>query len=335
MWRTIQKFLAAFVPALLLAVYVGIMICLLNRWDSMVPITLIPVWAWGAAGALVSLLGWLVFRGKAILFVFCLWLVSGIAFAEETHGIVRELVASMNEKPKSDFEEKPDAPMLRIVNLNAAKLPDALANLSELEPDIIAIQGAPPEENLTVVAKDLFGDERALVMNGTNAILARGEFLQTLAEPESDTVHARLRTPRGTIVDITNLQLDPCLPRLDMWKPSVWEALTATRLQNRKLVRAFLGENELASGRTGRVVCGGFETPPGDDVFRPLETTGLIDSFGAAGMGWGNTYPSDYAVFRLDQIWVSDNLPPKRVTTRLNEKSNHRTVVCEVEVMKP
>lgn len=335
MWRQTQKFLAAFVPALLLAIYFVVMTCLMNRWDSMVPITLIPVWAWGLAGAAVSLVGWIVFRGKAILFVFCLWLVSGIAFAEETHGIVRELAASLKTKPEEEEKKTPDLVPLRVVNFNANGDDESLSRLSELAPDIVAIQQAPDGKTLAAFAETLFGADHEVAVNGTNAILARGEFLQVLSETDSETVHARLRTPKGTIVDITNLELEPCLPRLDMWQPAVWNKLIATRLANRKLVRAFLGENELTSGRTGRIVCGGFSTPPGDDVFRPLESTGLIDSYDEAGIGFGNTYPADYAVFRLDQIWVSRNLLPLSVKTLLNPGSDHRTVVCEIEVLKP
>lgn len=335
MWRQTQKFLAAFVPAILVVIYLVVAACMLNQWDSMVSITLIPIWAWGAIGAVVSLIGWIVFRGKAFLFVFCLWLISGIVFSEEARSIGRELAATLEQKPASDQGAQQKKTSLRIVNFNANDKAGALTLLTDLEPDIVAIQQAPSEESLEGILEDLFGADHAIVTNGSNAILARGEFVDTLLEPDSNTVHARIRTPNGTIVDITNLHLEPCLPSFEMWRASTWEKLTDARLENRKLVRAYLGENEITSGRTGRIVCGGFTTPPGDDVFRPLATAGLVDSFDEAGIGWGNTYPDNYAIFRLDQIWVSKNLAPIEVTTRRAPESEHRTVVCDVEVKKP
>jgi len=335
MWRQTQKFLAAFVPALLLVIYFVVVACMLNRWDSMVPITLIPVWAWGAMGTIVSLIGWIVFRGKAILYIFCLWLFSGIVFSEEARSIALELAAAVKQQPESDEKVPSKNETLRVVNFNANGKAGALTLLMDLEPGIIAIQQAPDEDSLTAIADQLFGVDRAVVTNGSNAILARGEFLATLSEPDSNTIHARLRTPTGTIVDITNLHLEPCLPSLGMWRPGTWEKLIAARLENRKLVRAYLGENEITSGKTGRIVCGGFATPPGDDVFRPLATAGLIDSFDAAGMGWGNTYSDDYAILRTDQIWISESLIPTEVTTRRAAGSEHRTVVCDIEIKKP
>ena len=55
MWRPLKKTLATLVPALLLILFIAVMICFLNRWDSMVAVTLIPVWAWAAFGMTLSL----------------------------------------------------------------------------------------------------------------------------------------------------------------------------------------------------------------------------------------------------------------------------------------
>ncbi len=40
MWRKTQKTLATFIPLVLLLVYLTVAICLLNRWDAMVAVTL-------------------------------------------------------------------------------------------------------------------------------------------------------------------------------------------------------------------------------------------------------------------------------------------------------
>ena len=55
MWRKTQKTLATLIPSILLLTYVTVAISLLNRWDTMVPITLVPVWVWAGLGMTVSL----------------------------------------------------------------------------------------------------------------------------------------------------------------------------------------------------------------------------------------------------------------------------------------
>src|SRR5690606_13453022 len=87
MWRKTQKTLATFVPAMLLLVYLTVAICLLNRWDAMVPVTLIPVWAWAGFGMLLSLLCGIFCRGLPSLLMFCLCLATAVLFSEETIGL--------------------------------------------------------------------------------------------------------------------------------------------------------------------------------------------------------------------------------------------------------
>jgi len=52
MLRKIQQFLGTFVPAWLLVAYFAVLVCMLNRWDGLVMITLVPIWAWAAGGML-------------------------------------------------------------------------------------------------------------------------------------------------------------------------------------------------------------------------------------------------------------------------------------------
>jgi len=106
--------------------------------------------------------------------------------------------------------------------------------------------------------------------------------------------------------------------------------LINARVENRRLVRTHLGEHPISRENVGRIIAGGFGTPPGDDVYRPLENNGMLDTYRKRGLGWGNTYPSDFPVLRLDQIWVSPNLRPLKSLTRLNPESDHRIVVSEV-----
>lgn len=330
MWRKIQKFLATVVPILLLIGYITVAVSLLNRWDSLVPVTLIPVWAWAGAGILISLLCWIVCRGWVPGALFCLFLISGVVFSEETVGIFRELAASIRKStPPASPETKA---FLRIVNVDCAGTESALRKAAESEPDIIVIRRAPEKAILESVADQLYGVDRSVSVHKDLAILARGETLAFLPGAEDSAIHVRLMHPVGLIIDITGVDLDGCAPRQDMWKPSVWEELISARVTNRRLVRTHLGENEIGGRKIGRIVAGGFGTPPGDDVYRPLESNDLIDTFDFAGMGWGNTFPADYPVLRLDQIWVSSNLLPVKSETRLNPAPANRIVVSDLRL---
>jgi endonuclease/exonuclease/phosphatase family metal-dependent hydrolase len=341
MWRKTQRFLATFVPALLLLGYLAVAVCLWNRWDAVVAATLVPVWAWAGAGALVSLLCWIACRRAALGALFALFLATGVVFAEESRSLLREFVATLGSAPEptsgesSEAAPATEAPAIRLANVRCGKggadlRESALREAARARPDVIAVQEAPERAALESVADELWGVSRSVTVVGDLAVIAEGEALAVLGEAGSGALHVRLRRPDGLVLDITSLDLAGCAPRRDMWRPEVWWELVEARVETRRLVRTHLGENPISPEKVHRVVCGGFGTPPGDDAFRPLENSGMVDTFAVAGQGWGNTYPSDFPLLRLDQIWVSANLPPLKSTTRLNSASRHRIVVSEV-----
>ncbi len=331
MWRKIQKFLGTFVPSLLLILYFAVAICYLNRWDAMVPVTLTPVWVWCTGGMLVSLIIWVLCRGLYPGILFSLFLLTAVLFSEETRAIARELIATI----RKDDQKAPSPQLLRIVSVRCGGTESALRLAVESKPDVVLIQEAPEKMVLDAIADQLYGVERSVSRHADSAIIARGETLAWMGDPKSATLHVRLRRLDGFVFDITNLDLEGCAPHLDMWRPAAWQKLIQARTETRRLVRQFLGENPINPGKVGRIIGGGFGTPPGDDVFRPLQTSGMIDTFAASGVGWGNTFPSEFAVLRLDQIWVSRNLKPIRSESLINPGSKHRIVLSEVERSTP
>ena len=326
MWRTIQKTLATTVPPLLLLGYLAVAICLLNRWDAMVALTLVPVWLWAGAGALIALICWIICRGVVPGVLFCLFLITGIGFSEEAVGIVRELIISLKKAPA----EAPQKKILRIVNVRCGGDEASLRKAAESNPDVLIVQEAPDKPILEAVADQLYGVERSVTLVGNKAVLGRGEALAVIGDPNSTALHVRLKRPDGLVLDVTNLDIPGCAPSLGMWRPAVWSELITARIENRRLVRTHLGEHPINRQSIARIIGGGFGTPPGDDVFRPLENSGMLDTYAEVGTGWGNTYPSDYPLLRLDQVWVSPNLAPFQSTTRLNTAGKNRIVVSEV-----
>ncbi|MBU6178528.1 MAG: hypothetical protein KGR69_02635 [Verrucomicrobia bacterium] len=328
MWRKIQKFLETVVPFLLISGYVLIAVCLLNRWDPVVPLTLVPVWIWAAAGAVISLLSWIACRGFKLGMVFCVFLATAVGFSEETHGILREAIASFEKD--GEGKDFPPADLLRIVTVDCGGRESSLRKAADAVPDVLLVRGAPDPIHLENVADQLFGVERSVTLRGTLAILGRGKTLAVQGDGQGRALHVRLKHTSGVVLDITNLDLSGCSPRPDFWKPVVWRELVGARVETRRLVRNHLGEHPLNRALVARIVGGGFGTPPGDDVFRPLQNAGMLDTFAWSGMGFGNTWPSRYPFLRLDQIWISPNLVPGRSVTRLNHDSDHRIVVSEV-----
>ncbi|HQZ26954.1 MAG TPA: endonuclease/exonuclease/phosphatase family protein [Verrucomicrobiales bacterium] len=329
MWRKIQRTLATLAPLILVLLFLAVTICFLNRWDSVVPITLIPIWAWAATGMILSLLAWFVSRGIYCIVMFTVFLITGLAFSEETRTTTREIAASLVEGKKPEI-----SPDLRIVHVNCAGNEAALQKAISLKPDVLTIAEIPDPAIIEAATKQLFGVEGSFTIHKTNAIIAKGERISILSDPDSATIHVRLKHAKGILLDISNIDLDGFAPRLDMWKPVVWKELIAKRIRNRQLVRAYLGENEIESEGIARIICGGFGTPPGDDLFRPLDTSGMRDTAERSGQGWVNTFPAKYPWLRLDQIWVSNNLIPLRSVTSQNPGSDHRIVVSEVQIRK-
>ncbi len=325
MWRWIQKFLGALIPAFLLVLYFGVLSSLLNRWDGLVAITLIPLWALAGVGMILSLLSWLFFRGIPSIVVFCFWLVTGIVGSEETHSLVRELTNTIDPREAPQPERQ-----YRAINVNALRSVEGLQQVKDLKPDLVIIQEPPGEEELRGLASSWFESNFDLLHNDGLAIAAKGEFLDIIDEEGTPAIHARVQIETGLLIDVTSIELSPCLPTPKLWSPAAWRQLNEARVHNRRTLRTHLGENQITQSNIGRIVAGGFQTPPGDDVFRPLESNGMTDVFGKAGEGWGNTYPSDYAVLRLDQIWVSENFGISSAQAIPNRTSDHRIVISDL-----
>ncbi len=327
MWRRIQRLLATFVPAMLVLAYLALAVCLWNRWDAVVAATLVPVWAWGGAGALAALLCWAVCRRTAPAVLFFVFLASGVGFAEETRSLLREFFASLEARPPAE----PEPASLRFATVRCGGEEAPLSGLAAVRPDVVVVQEAPEWAALEALAREIWEGGRSVTLAGGLAILGAGETVATLEEPGA--LHVRLRRDDGLVLDITNLDLPGCRPRRDMWRPPVWTELVEARIETRRLVRAHLGENPISLEKVHRIVCGGFGTPPGDDVFRPLENSGMLDTFASSGRGWGNTHPAEFPLVRLDQIWVSRNLEP--VVSTVAGGPGHRIVVSDVRPARP
>ena len=77
------------------------------------------------------------------------------------------------------------------------------------------------------------------------------------------------------------------------------------------------------------IVAGDFNTPPRGLLYRQL-TGEFVDSFAAAGWGFGYSFSSDLPAMRIDYIFAGKGLRPVRCVTPALPGSDHRPVIADL-----
>ncbi len=330
MLRRLRHFFAVAIPVFLVVVLLIVLLCYLNRWDELVVITLIPMWAWAGAGVLISIVAWPTLKSRLSLVTFALWLIAGVALSDETAGLLREFRAAVSGGKPKPASSEPGPEKLRIVTLNCNDgTVEATTGLKKLAPDIVLLQEAPERAYLIDLTSELFGVEGTFIRSEQCAILARGRLGDSFTEASTGSLIATLERPGGESINVINLHLPSAAPRFDIWNAECWRVLTERRKSNRRTLRNLLDTMPNRSVSDLRIVGGGFGAPPSDDIFRLLRNAGLADSFRQSGYGWGNTFPASLPLLRVDQIWVSPLYVPERSETFSVGASDHRFVVSD------
>lgn len=323
MWRPIRQFLAVTIPTALLLLNAAVVLCFWNLWDEWVAVTVIPIWAWSGAGVLISVLAWPILKSRLALLSLASWLITGLALADETPGLLRQFrSAVVGGGPSLMATPHPPTspgirPRLRVATLHCGgEAIAAVAKLESLRPDLVLLQEVPETEDLTDLSTRLYGNDGGMVRTARCAIIGRGRLSISHDDTPTGSLVATYE-PAGSqeVVDVMNLNLPRTQTRQDLWRPDSWSDLTARRKANRRLLRGLLEMLPERIGTEHRFVGGNFGTPPTDDLFRLLRNEGLTDGHAVAGHGWGNTYPATIPVQRLDQIWASGRFRPIRSET--------------------
>ena len=169
---------------------------------------------------------------------------------------------------------------------------------------------------------------------GIDAALAARGSITPVAIPDrvrNNAVIARVLLTGGDDVRIASLRLEPPLVRVDLWSPDCWREQTANRRRRRSELGAICDTVRESADGLPTIVGGDFNAPPGDAVFAVLKPE-LHDAFAEAGRGWGNTIINAASFFRIDQIWLSPHFRAVDVYARTTKHSDHRMVVCDVEL---
>jgi hypothetical protein len=263
---------------------------------------------------------------RTFLLVFCLWLAYLAVLAEEPRSVFRTPRLSTREF----WAARERGEVVRVVSLNCAGGDaDTAAEVKGCDPDIVLLQESPVEEEVRLLAEDLYGDDAAVVWGLDASVLARGVVSATPAEGDTHLVAVHLELPSGQRLNVISLRLSPPMFRLDIWSRGYWRDHAANRRRHRREMEN-VAEMLGALPADAPVVLGGdFNARAGDAITEILHPR-LHDAFREGGVGWGNTVLNDYPVLRFDQVWVSEDLRAVHARSHRTEHSDHRMAVCDV-----
>jgi vancomycin resistance protein VanJ len=296
--------------------------------DWLAPVILVPAWCWLFPGLTLALFGCRGNHKRLFVAVMAMWGVFAFLFVEEARSLLR--TEAMSTAEWQTVRESGHG--LRVVSLNCnVGQTRSAEEVADWQPDIVLLQESPGAEQLNTLTTSLFGDAGDSLHGGDVSILTRGKIRSKFADPESHFVHAEIQLPTSALVDVVSVRLAPPVARIDFWMPGFWIDHRNKRIEHREQISELMRYVQCIPESHHVIVGGDFNAPPTDDALAAFRQR-LSDSFLTAGHGWGATGTNEYALFRVDQIWVSDGLQPASVTAHKTQHSDHRMVVCDLKL---
>lgn len=309
------------------ALGLGLAVGYVGRFDAWAAVTVFPVWAWLVPGLLLAAPGWRRRGGRPVA---AGWLLFVLGLAEEPWSLLRQLAAP------GHTEGRPGR-TLRVVSLNCAiGSPRAAEEVVPARPDVVLLQESPGRRDVEALAARLFGPHGCAVAGPDASLIVHGRADPADLPPtlRSYFVQARVRLASGLEAEVISTRLVPAVFRLDLWSPDCWREQAANRRRRREQVRAIARRIASIPADVPVIVGGDFNAPQGDAALRSLGPR-VRDTFRDGGRGWGNTILNDVPFLRIDQVWASRDLVGTRVVARTTRHSDHRMVVCDLELVSP
>lgn len=289
------------------------------RPDYGAAITIVPAWCWLVVG--ISFLCAMRLRHWRISLL-CLvsWATFCCLYVEEPVSVVRGMV-----RPPSRVKS---AGVLRVVAANCGGgLRAVLAELKDLDADIILLQESPIEPDLRAAVTNLWVSGGSSSYEYETCILARGRLMRISGGGQRVFyVGAQTALDDGIRVDVVSLHLAPAPAQFDLWNPVCWRVQYQHRLHQMEQIRAVVAA---LHPHRPMIIGGDFNAPQGDKIYSALPRR-LYDTFAKNGKGIGNTLINDFPVLRIDQIWVSRHFETVQSFTQRSRFSDHRIVVSDV-----
>ena len=366
MLQVFRSFFSLVVPILLIAVHFAVMLCFINRWDAVVTVTLVPIWMWAAVAVTGGFFGWRIFKSRLSLLVMLIWLATALVCSDETPALLRTVknwvipagetstgngdadtkgqqpspainekltlsVVSLNCDRKHNSEEAARSLVRQLTSAPAGDDAPSKKQATASDFDVVFLQEAPADEVLRELARELFGTSGSWLSHQGCAILARGRLealpldFDAHATGADTQIAARLEMEPGTQIELVNVHLKRSVMRFDVWRREAWQEHTELRRSNRTRLKSILRTLPESPIKRPRIIGGDFGTPYNDDIFRVLQRD-HEDAFRSVGTGWGNTYPANCPLLRIDQIWAGKELTPLNATAEPAAHSDHQQV---------
>lgn len=260
--------------------------------------------------------------------VLVLWCLFTAVFVEEA----RSLLGVGSLPSETWIQAHQNGRGIRVVSLNCAGNVDSLQEIAKWKPDIVLLQESPGSTDVAQFAQELFGDQGKFLYGHDTSIIAAGKIISHAHHLNSRFVHAEVELLSGLQLDVVSLRLSPPVFRLDFWTPGFWIDHRNKRIKHREQISDLMQHLETVSVAGPIIIGGDFNSPPHDAAMTAMRPR-LHDTFSKAGCGWGATGTSEYPLFRVDQIWASQEFRAASVTAQKTVHSDHRAVICDLVIL--
>ncbi|GAA5119197.1 endonuclease/exonuclease/phosphatase family protein [Luteolibacter yonseiensis] len=327
---TFCRFLGWLVVGLSLVLHLFTVYTFALQPDRFAAFTVMPIWLWGGFGMLLCLGAFYFLRARFSLLMAGVWAVTLLVGADEAHALL-----NIGKPPPLPGRAAPyeGSPTLRVVTLNCSTFiyGNPAADLAVWQPDIVLLQEVEPHL-ARQIADTLYGGRGDLRFHAGNAIVTRWRITRDLPNTDRNrrALQVTVRTPGGQEMEVVNIHLPSASTDLRLWRKYAWSAHRvnrATRLAELAVTRRFLaGSTHFPHKAT--ILGGDFNAPASDIVHRTLAPD-LVDAFGAAGTGWGNTFQRRLPILRIDHIYATRHFVPVRSRVVATRNSDHRMVIAD------
>ena len=323
-----------------LALHAMVVLSFVFRWDKAALVTVVPFFVWCGMGLSLAVVS--AFFQPTLLFrvLGVVWLGTLVLGADERHGLLR--FRSQVPQPHPPVAGASGQP-LRFATLNCHYFgQEGMDTVTSWGPDILFLQETTPGSGVVDLARRLYGNQALIVRRHDCTILARGSVIRAIdlsspAVPPGDlsrNAMGRLTLANGREIDLVNLHLLAAETNTAFWRRSCWQAHAHNRRMRRILLHYFVSGCQSATAGwppAPSIIAGDFNAPAEDGAIRGLAATHL-DSYVTAGQGIGDTFPANFPLHRIDQVWLSPGLAAIGHTTVPVPGSDHLMVVVDFEM---
>ena len=286
--------------------------------DRLAPITMVPSWCW----LVPFLIGCALVRHRSLYYVIAVWIVFTCLHIEQIKSLAR---LGLPEKHDSQTT-------IRVASLNCnVGNRDAATEVLATNSDIYLIQESPSENDLRALGFDDINIPMNFVWSTDTSIAVRGEIKAKHIAAHFCHVVAKLSS--GQQIDIVCLRLSAPVFRLDFWSSGFWTDHYQKRIHHRQQLDEII-EHLNKNQQTPHLIIGGDFNSVGRDGAMTTTLKNCRDSFAVAGRGWGETGTNEFPIFRVDQIWASNNISWMKSQSIKTMNSDHRMVVAEFALDK-